>query len=192
MIYRTEAEVAEGLKRKDTRILAYLVEKYYASICYFALRYTSNREEAEDIVIRVFSAFWEKCENFDTEQNVKAYLYISTKNNCLTYLRNSQKRREFEKEYPGLVDTVAEDQFERLQIEAELMRKIHTVIENLPAKCKEVFKLAYFEDLKTSEIASRLGISESTVLSQKSNAIKVLKLALLAKGLLFLCLLSMR
>ena len=44
-------------------------------------------------------------------------------------------------------------------IEEELREKIHSLMEELPPRCKEVFTLSREEGLKNREIAERLNIS---------------------------------
>lgn len=186
-------EIREGLKQVDARILTYLFDKYFTSLCYFAVCIISNQEEAKDIVMRVFDDFWQRCENFSSEPDncelaIKAYLYYLTRNRCLNYSRDNQRRKELEQKYINGVETVFDNQLENLNIDAELIRKLYSEIENLPKKCKAIFKLFYFEGLKTSEIASQLNISKSTVLSQKARALKMLKFVFTGKGLMLLCL----
>lgn len=45
----------------------------------------------------------------------------------------------------------------------ELRQEIFGAINELPDKCKEVFKLSYLHDMKNKEIADTLGISLRTV-----------------------------
>jgi DNA-directed RNA polymerase specialized sigma24 family protein len=47
-----------------------------------------------------------------------------------------------------------------------------------------VFELTYFEDMKTSDIAERLHITESTVRNQKARALYLLRTALAGRELL--------
>ena len=73
-------------------------------------------------------------------------------------------------------------------IEGELLRKIYPMIETLPNKCKIIFKLIYFEDHSTDEVAQKLHISPRNVLNQKARAIQLLKKKLLVAVFVSLCL----
>jgi RNA polymerase sigma-70 factor (ECF subfamily) len=64
------------------------------------------------------------------------------------------------------------------------MQRIYEEIEKLPKKCRQVFKLAYMDGLGNEEIANLLNITYQTVKNQKVRALKILRLALLHKGLL--------
>jgi RNA polymerase sigma-70 factor (ECF subfamily) len=73
-------------------------------------------------------------------------------------------------------------------IEGELLKKIYPLIETLPNKCRTIFKLIYFEDASTDEVAEKLKITPRNVLNQKSRAIQLLKKKLLVAVLASLCL----
>ncbi len=72
--------------------LNYFFGQHYQPLVYFAYRLTQNEEEAEDIVADCFAKLWEKREGFQTAENIKAYLYISCRNVCLTYLRDLKRK----------------------------------------------------------------------------------------------------
>jgi RNA polymerase sigma-70 factor (ECF subfamily) len=74
-------------------------------------------------------------------------------------------------------------------IRTELIRQIQAEMEHLPEKCRIIFELAFFEEMKTPEIASLLSISQHTVRAQKSKAVRLLRSALLKKSALPLVLL---
>ena len=62
------------------------------------------------------------------------------------------------------------------QIQAFLYRAVYTrAINELPDKCKEVFKLSYLHDMKNKEIADVLGVSLRTVEAHMYKALKFLR-----------------
>jgi RNA polymerase sigma-70 factor (ECF subfamily) len=62
------------------------------------------------------------------------------------------------------------------------------MIETLPNKCKTIFKLIYFEDASTDEVAEKLHISPRNVLNQKRRALQLLKKKLLVAVFISFCL----
>ena len=62
-----------------------------------------------------------------------------------------------------------------LMEEAELADRINKAIQKLPEKCREIFLLCRFEELKYAEIAEKLNISVKTVEMQITIALKKLR-----------------
>ena len=59
--------------------------------------------------------------------------------------------------------------------EAELADRINKAIQKLPEKCREIFLLCRFEELRYAEIAEKLNISVKTVEMQITIALKKLR-----------------
>lgn len=151
---------------------------------YFAKRFVVEREVAEDITADTFVKLFRLHANFDSLPNIQAFLRITARNACLNYLRD-QKAKDQQKQ--DLLYLLMQDQgkeFPEDQYRAELLQRIHAEIEKLPKKSRQVFKLAYIEGLQNEEIARLLNINYQSVKNQKARALKILRLALLNRGLL--------
>lgn len=154
-----------------------LFRNEFKGLCFFALRYVREMETAKEIVQDTFISLWEKRGSIDMEKSVKSYLTTSIKNKCYNYLRNSKK---FNNDL--LIDEVPDGEFSceinEPLIENELKARISSAIEELPVKCREVFLLSRYENLKYYEIAIKLGISVKTVETQMSKALQHMRLRL--------------
>lgn len=130
---------------------------------------------AREIVQDLFVKLYEKRLSISIDVSVKSYLYRSVYNSCINYLnqRNMHEKHirniSFEKEKEE--DTDPENEI----MAVDLQRKIYEIIENLPAKCRKIFKMNRFEGLKNEEIAQILNLSKRTVETQISKALKILK-----------------
>lgn len=181
----TDIEIAEGLRRDDRRVFNLLFDEFYPPVHYFAARLIDNDTEAQDIVIGVFNRFWKVKNNFSSKLDVRAFLYVATRNACLDYLRYLQRQKEGRTEYSkGLENT---EDTERMIIESDLMHIIYTQVQNLPDKCKEIFILTYFKGLKANEISALLGVTVSTVTTQRQRAIQYLRGVLSEEHFLLFC-----
>lgn len=180
-----EAQIIAGIKQGDHRAFDALFNEFYQALCYFADGLTGNKEDAKDIVVDIFCKFWSMRENFETIANIKAFLYISTRNQCFNFLKYQQRKTSREQEFLYLVTAENEEDAEIKRVHAEVLRELYKEIENLPSKCRKIFQLS-MEGHSINQIALQMGISEENVRNQKKRAKKLLRIALLKKKLLVL------
>lgn len=162
---------------------AVLYNFYYKPIYFFAKKFVTEHEQARDIVSESFMKLWQKHTNFASLDNVKAFLYVTTRNACMDYLRFEKRVLTGKKE---ILYTTEEEQrsTDFGIIDAEIIHEIYLQIENLPPQCGEVFTLSFHYNKKTEEIAEILNIAKQTVLNQKAKAVKLLRASLLKRDLL--------
>ena len=156
---------------------------YYPRLCYFAYKLTDNEGEGQDIVAESFSKLWNLHANFESITNIKAFLYITVRNNCLNFLKFTDRRQSAYRDYQthGEED---EDFALNLMLKTELFTAIYREIDALPLKRKTVFKLFYLDGLKVDEIARKLNMNPATVSTNKFKALDQLRNILIDKKLL--------
>jgi len=142
--------------------------EFYASQVLFASRIINSIHDSEDIVQDVFLNIWKSKPVFKNEIAFRAYIYLSTRNKCIDYLR--RKKPYFES-----VDKAEniENEIDNL-IKEEAYRLLDKAISSLPKQTREVMKSA-MKGLSTQEIADELLISVNTVKTLKSRAYKTLR-----------------
>jgi RNA polymerase sigma-70 factor (family 1) len=144
----------------------------------FANSIIKDHELAEEIVSDVFLKIWQNRSNLRKIENFRLYLYISTKNTALNYLS-----RHFRKEIVSLdemslnIPSVTYNP-ENLLITSEAVKKIEFAIQNLPLRCRLIFKLAKEDGLKYNDIAKLLNISVKTIDNQMAIALKKISSAI--------------
>jgi RNA polymerase sigma-70 factor, ECF subfamily len=145
-------------------------------------------ETAKEIVQDAFISLWEKRETIDASRPVKSYLTTIIHHKCHNHLRDNRK---FNSDLLGIEDlleihvTVHTD----ILVEQELAEAITAAIDELPEKCREIFLLNRYENLKYHEIADQLQLSQKTVEAQMSKALQHLRLRLAEYLVIFLALL---
>lgn len=161
---------------------------YYTRLYFFVKKLIDDREEAQDITAETFVKLWNLRANFETHQNIKAFLYITARNACLDYFRYRQRQHTNKQEFSYLLTQNEDLSFQHDEIKLEVLQQIHTEIEHLPSQCRKIFKMAYLERLKNAQIADLLGLTEQTVRNQKTRAIKLLRMALSTQVILLILL----
>jgi RNA polymerase sigma-70 factor (ECF subfamily) len=156
-----------------------IFENYNKLLFASSMQLVKDKEQAEDIVAETFAKLWQRHEVFQTEEHVKAFLFVTTRNASLNYLRHIQRKTASQSELSYLQKDKDDQDVINDMIEGELLQRIYPLIETLPGKCKAIFKLIYFEDASTDEVAEKLQITPRNVLNQKQRAIQLLKKKLL-------------
>lgn len=160
----------EQLKSGDRRAFTLLFDYYYTGLVVFADRYMHDLELSEDIVQSVFVRLWENRQSIQSS-SICYYLSSAVKNNCIDLIRKKETQEKYvRRQLSGNVDSGAD-----FWAESELEQMIEKSIANLPPRCAEIFRMSRFDGLKTHEIAEKLQLSNRTVETQISNALKVLR-----------------
>ena len=150
--------------------LEQLFRMHYRSLCIVAKNIVGDSAAAEDVVQDMFLKIWKKKNQLNINSELKAYIFRSTVNTALNYLDKNKRSLSFENnkiaELPG---TGIEDKDPLVQ--SELEELIHQTIQDLPPKCRQIFIMSRFEDMKYAEIANQLGISIKTVENQMGKAL---------------------
>lgn len=185
-------ETLAAFTRRDPDAFKAVFDLFYIELRYFVEKVISDPEEAQDITSETFTKLYKRCDRFETLANIKAFLFITARNNCLDFLRYKKRMQTRQKELQKEMDARLSDDgsFVIELIEAGVTARIYKEVERLPAECKKVFKLLFYEGMEQSEVASALDINISTVRSQKSKALQLLRVSLSDKEFSLLVILS--
>ncbi len=159
--------------------LAYkqLFALFYKSLHQFATSFVRSPEVAEEVVSDVFIKIWKKRAGLIRIHNLKLYLFISTKNGALNYLRAQKKIFLQPEQYLVQLQSIYFNP-EKLMLTAEMMNRVQKAVNDLPPRCQLIFKLIKEDGLKYREVADLLHLSIKTVENQMAIAIKKIGLAI--------------
>jgi len=108
----------------------------------------------------------------------RSYLFLCVRNRCLNLLKQEQVKEQYLQNTQidnRLLGLDYYDSAEKQFIDDENLHQIYRQIDLLPDKCREIFKLAYYEDKKSKEIAELLHLSIRTVEHQLYLGLKILR-----------------
>ena len=168
----------EAIKAGKMKSFELLYEQYYVALCNFAYLFLKNEDHAREVVSDVFVNVWIKRDQIVIQKSIKSYLYKSTRNAVVSFIRKNKEIRVslddvVEKGEPGTPET--------LLIKKEFDFLFKLLLDELPPKAGLVLRLKKIDGLRYKEISEVLNISEKTVENHISKAIKKLK-ALLDKN----------
>jgi len=150
-----------------------LFKIYCQRLINFSRRYVYEKEMAENIVQDVFLKIWQNRSKLDPSQMIHSYLFTSVKNESLKYLRHLDVEKKSKERVLNLndIEQTPDEQIDGKEIEIE----VYKAIDELPDKCREIFRMNRFDKQKYAEIAVILGISIKTVETQMGRALKKLR-----------------
>ncbi len=138
----------------------------------FAYSILKSHEEAEELVSDLFIRIWEKRDQLTSIESPLLYFYATAKN--LAYNRiNKQKRQQQPPPEDWLIqlNSIYFDP-EQLMMTEEMMRQIRQAINNLPPRCRVIFKLVKEDGLRYKEVAELLHLSVKTIEAQMAIALR--------------------
>jgi RNA polymerase sigma-70 factor, ECF subfamily len=173
-----EKFLINGILTHNKIVFDFVFHYYYSGLCAYCERITGSRQTAEDIVQDLFIYLWIKHDQINITFSLKNYLFTSVKNRALDFIKHEKvKIRKLNSLDPSDKNSV--DNLSSFWLaESELLEIIEKGLEKLTPRCREIFRLSRFEELKNQDIAEKLGISKRTVELQISNALKILRVEL--------------
>lgn len=173
-LLHTEKELVKKLKEGDSFAFEVLFYKYRNKVKGFAVKIVPTQVDPEEIVQEVFVKLWLKKEAVDPGKDFQSYLFSIAKHLVLDHLKSAVNRKlYFVGEHFQQDLLIEEGQENVLQEDAE--EKLQRLIDEIPERRREIFRLSRFEGLSYKQIAERLNISENTVDSQIRNALAFLR-----------------
>ncbi|HET9057938.1 MAG TPA: RNA polymerase sigma-70 factor [Chitinophagaceae bacterium] len=157
----------------DEKAFKELYYHFYNKLFHFAYAFIKSKQVAEEITEDVFIKVWRNRHHLIEIKNIKVYLYTATKNSSLNYL--AKKAHEISSApYDDIAIDVVEYEAspEQIMISSEMFRKLNKAIDELPPRCKIIFKLIREDGLKYKEVSEILSLSVNTIDVQMAIAVK--------------------
>jgi RNA polymerase sigma-70 factor (ECF subfamily) len=164
----------ENLRNGDMMAFDVIYRKYSPKLFGFILKILKVESDAEEIMQEVFMKIWEMRDKIETYTSFDSFLYTITYNKSINLIRKKITERkyvDFLKSQPELAEPAVIEDLHFL----ELSSKVDRLVQELPARQKEVFLLSREKELTYKEIAEELNISKNTVENHMVKALKYLR-----------------
>lgn len=157
-----EEKLLRALGDGDVRALERIMKKYSGYVCTVARNFSRGAlsvEEVDEISVEVFYKLWEHRGSLDPQLGLSAYLSAVARNAVKNRFRDRPPPCEDISELDITSGFSVEDQAEL----SEMMECLNEGLKLLSPKKREIFLRFYFYGEHTSQIASAMNISESSV-----------------------------
>lgn len=177
----TEQRLAERLKKGDMSALEKVMDGFSGYVCTVIRNFSRgalSEQDIDELCADVFYNLWKHRENLNAENGLRAYLSAIAANAVKNRFRAQKPPCEDISELELADDFSVEQMAER----REMMSELYKALETLPELDREVFLRFYFYGEKSSEIAIKTGISESSVCTKLSRTRTKLREYLTKRG----------
>ncbi len=171
-----QQEIQECLFRiaseEDSMSFKRLYHHYFSRLFQFSFVIVHAKEPAEEIVNDVFINLWRRRSQLYRIENPDVYFYVAVKNKSLDYLSKNHLKEfvDLQQISEGYLQFSIDP--EEIMITKELKKKIEAEVDQLPSRCKLIFKLIREDGLKYREAAAILNLSIKTIEAQMAIAVK--------------------
>ncbi len=177
-------EYLQGLTEGSEKAFRSIMDHWYSRLYTFANGYLNDKENTKEVLQDVFLRLWDHRQKLAVNTVLNAYLFILTRNRCIDIIRRERLMLQFRTDkqdeyhrltenFDALSDPILDDLF-AMEIQVEITKAVN----GLPEQCRKVFILSRAKGLKNKEISEELGLSEKTVESHLTKALKTLRLLL--------------
>ncbi|MGN6532511.1 MAG: RNA polymerase sigma factor [Ginsengibacter sp.] len=151
-------------------------ETYQCSFMSIGIGLGYQRDEVKDMINQFYLDLIEKKTDPASIQNPKAYLSTAFRRKLIDHYRKSCK-------IPLTISVNNEDHaepskqqiLEQLESNTELINNLRSAYRKLPARCRKVIDLKFYQGLTTEEIVLQTGLNKRSVYNNLFEGVKLLR-----------------
>jgi RNA polymerase sigma factor (sigma-70 family) len=160
-----DSEIISTILKGDKQAYAELVKRYQNFVFTICLRYTSIREDAEEIAQDIFVKAYRCLSDFRGESKFSTWLYTIVNTSCITFLRKKRlDTRSLDDERVFAVADNMDGGMRANQVEQKSkIAMVNEAIKLLSPDDAKIITLFYKGEQSLDEIGGILGIDPNTV-----------------------------
>ena len=173
----SDAELLSQFKAtQKLEVLSELFIRYTSLLHGVCLKYLKDREEAKDMVMQVYEKLPTKLSSHEVTY-FKSWIYITTRNECLMYLRTKKSRLGKEIDSSLMENELILHQEEEPEIETNLTKLEHCISQLIEDQ-KECVHLFFMQEKCYKDITGITGFNLNKVKSHIQNGKRNLKICM--------------
>jgi len=160
-----DEEIINRILKGDQSAFALLVERYQNYVFTLVLRFSTSREDAEEIAQDVFVKAYRSLADFRGDSKFSTWLFTITRTTCLSFLRKKKlDTQSLDNERTGLQIENQESDFKANQVEQKSRHAmLNQAIALLSPDDAQVLNLFYKGDQTLEEIGKIMRMDPNTV-----------------------------
>jgi len=169
----TDHELLLSLYDGDHNAFREIYRRYWDKLFYIAAKKLDDLHEAESIVQDVFVDLWQRRERLAITGALDGYLVVAVKYRMLNFLARQDRARAY-RQHAAQQSAAADRSTEEWLSFEDLKEWLDKMVARLPEKCRIAYQLRE-EGCNYKEIARQMQVSEKTVETHISRALKTLR-----------------
>lgn len=177
LINLSDIELLAMVKDDSMEAFEELYNRYWKKLYAFAYKRIRSREITEEIIQDFLANLWAGRKNLVIKTSFEGYIYTAVRNLVLNCIAKETRRNAYT-QFLQLFKTEEDNSTEETVNVRDFYFNLQKELNYLPAKCRSVFEMSRQENKSNKQIADELGISEKTVESHLTKAIRRLRVNL--------------
>lgn len=176
--YLTETKTWRAFKSGDRKAFEKLLNQFYPSLNNYGQRLVKNSDFAQDCLQDFFIDLWNRRENLEEPQSVKAYLVASYRRRLFKEKERSfwhKKVTDLDDEYDIEVQFNIESYLINNETDHETLVKLKHHLSTLSKRQREALYLRFNQELEYDEISQIMAINHHSAINLVYEALKLLR-----------------
>lgn len=156
-----EKQLLKKIRQGDIKSFEYLFRLHYEPLLSYSVTITKSEADSEEVIQELFYKLWKDRVKLNIKHSISAYLYQSVFHNSLQVVKKGKLNEKY------IQHTLSQPRQdinpEEILKYEELNRTFFELMEELPERSRQIFKMNRIQGLKYKEIAEALSISLKTV-----------------------------
>ncbi|TDW97542.1 RNA polymerase sigma factor [Dinghuibacter silviterrae] len=172
----SEGYILERLRDGDEGAFTALMERYYDTLYRYGHHFTKDDDLLTDCIQDVFVTLWQNRHKLEAINYPRQYLLTALKRRII---RLSDRERKMAgtpaDDYAFSLEFSVEDLIVEKQLAEEKASKLRQILDQLPARQKEVIYLVYYQKLDPAQVAELMRIHRQSVYNLLSESLRKIK-----------------
>jgi len=178
----TDDTLTSLLKENDHTAFTEIYNRYWKKMLLIAWNHSNDKAASKDIVHEVFISLWERRHLIEV-LNLAAFLATSVKFSIYKYYQRESRRAELARQNYEFDELTCDE----AKLDALFLQEyINGIVEEMPERCRLVFRYSREMGMKNNEIAIKINITEKGVEANLTRALKIIRTELKNYGWLIL------
>jgi RNA polymerase sigma-70 factor (family 1) len=173
---QNEKLLLDDLRNGSEHAFEQIFKYYWKKLYTVARAKVTSDDDAQEILQAIFTNLWEKRATL-LINDLSFYLHACVKNAVLNLLRSRITREKYWNYYKTFFPSTADATDEIISVN-DLDSAFNDLVQGLPEKSREVFKLSRIEGKSNAEIAAIMALSEKAIEYHLTKSLRILRVRL--------------